>query len=87
MESRRLKERFGDRLCFHGGVDMQRVLPFGSPEDVAAEVRRVLDAMAPRGGYILAAAHNIQADTPPQNIIAMFEAASEYGRYPLRSSE
>ena len=73
-----LKRDFGERLCFHGGIDIQRLLPHGSREEVEAEVRRVAQVGGKGGGLILAGAHNIQADIPPQNIIAMFEAAGSY---------
>ena len=84
MDSAELKREFGDRLTFHGGVDIQQVLPFGSQEDVEAEVRRRIRVFAPGGGYILAPAHNVQADTPPANLMAMCRAAQQYGRYPIR---
>lgn len=83
MDAEELKEAFGDRLTFHGGVDEQRVLPFGSEEDVEEEVRRCLRAFGPGGGYILAPSHYIQADIPPSNVVAMCRAAKEYGRYPI----
>ena len=85
MDSAELKEEFGDRITFHGGVDEQHVLPFGRPEDVEAEVRRRLLAFAPGGGYILAPSHYVQADTPPANIVAMCRAAREFGRYPIQA--
>ena len=78
-----LKQRFGDRLIFHGGIDIQKALPTGTVEEVHAEVKKRLSGLAPNGGYILAAAHNIQVDVPPQNIIAMYEAARKYGTYPI----
>ncbi len=81
METARLKQEFGDRLVFWGGVDTQRVLPFGSPDDVRAEVRRRIDDLAPGGGYVLAAVHNIQPEVPTENVCAMLEEALEYGRY------
>lgn len=64
-------------------VETLRVLPFGSPEDVRAEVRRRIRDLAPGGGYVLTAVHNIQPDVPPQNTVAMYDAAHEFGRYPL----
>ncbi len=70
-----LKRDFGDRLSFHGGIDEQQLLPRGTPEEVMAGVRRVLDMLSPGGGYILAPAHNFQPDTPPENIVAMYRAA------------
>jgi uroporphyrinogen decarboxylase len=81
MESAGLKRRFGDRVVFHGGVDEQYVLPHGSVEEVRREVRRRIEAFAPGGGYILAPAHNIQDDVPPENVTAMFETALDAGRY------
>jgi len=83
-DTARLKARFGGKVAFWGGIDTQEVLPRGSPEDVKAEVRRRIHDLAPRGGYVLAAVHNIQPDVPPQNIVAMAEAARELGTYPLR---
>jgi uroporphyrinogen decarboxylase len=85
MDSSELKAEFGDRLTFHGGVDEQHVLPFGSPQDVEAEVRLRLAAFGPGGGYILAPSHYVQADTAPENIVAMCRAAREFGRYPINS--
>jgi len=87
MESCRLKEEFGDRLCFWGGVDTQHVLPYGSPEDVEREVKRRIKDLAPGGGYILTAVHNIQSGVKPENICRMYEAARKYGAYPLNLEE
>jgi uroporphyrinogen decarboxylase len=81
MEPERLKVDFGDRLCFHGGFDTQQVLPFGGPEEIEAEVRRVMDALKPGGGYIFSAAHNIQSDVPPANVLTMYRAARRWGAY------
>ena len=85
MDHSRLKREFGTRLCFHGGLDIQELLPRGRPEEVKEGVKKLLLNMAPGGGYIFAPAHNIQADVPPENIIAMFETARQYGEYPLTS--
>ncbi len=81
MEPERLKADFGDRLCFHGGFDTQNVLPFGTQAEIEAEVERVMAAMKPNGGYIFSAAHNIQADVPPENVLAMYQAAQRIGSY------
>jgi len=86
MELVELKEEFGDRLVFHGGIDTQQVLPFGTPRQVEEEVKRRIKALAPGGGYILAPVHNVQADVPPENLVAMCEAAIKYGQYPLNLS-
>lgn len=83
MDSADLKQEFGDRLAFHGGVDEQQVLPFGSEQDVEQEVLRCLRAFGPGGGYILAPAHYVQADVPPANLVAMCRAAQTHGRYPI----
>jgi uroporphyrinogen decarboxylase len=76
-----LKQCFGDRLCFEGGVSVQTTLPFGTPEDVRAEVENVIAVLGAGGGYILGPSHAIQAGTPPENIVAMFDAA--VGHYPF----
>jgi len=74
MEPRKLKAEFGDRLSFHGGVDAQEVLPFGSPETVEEEVRRLVRILGEKGGYLLAPCHSIQPDVPSENIRALFSA-------------
>jgi uroporphyrinogen decarboxylase len=78
-----LKAKFGKKVSFWGGIDTQHVLPSGSVDDVRAEVRRRIHDLGPGGGFVLAAVHNIQADVPPQNILAMAEAVKEFGKYPL----
>lgn len=74
MAPERLKAEFGDRLSFHGGIDMQHLLPHGSPEQVRAEVRRYCDALGRGGGYVLAPAHLFQPDVPPENVLAVYQA-------------
>jgi uroporphyrinogen decarboxylase len=82
MDTEKLKADFGKELVFWGGgVDTQHVLPFGTPQEVADEVRRRIDDLAPGGGFVFAAVHNIQALVPPENITAAFETALVYGRY------
>jgi uroporphyrinogen decarboxylase len=79
MDPRRLKQEFGDRLVFWGGsCDTQGTLTRGTPAQVAAEVRANLDCFAPGSGYVFASVHNIQADVPPENIVALFDAALRY---------
>ena len=76
-----LKREFGRKICFHGGVENQKILPFGTVEDVRAEVRHCIDALASDGtGYILAPCHNLQALTPLENIVAMYDEAWNYGK-------
>lgn len=72
-----LKRRFGDRIAFWGAIDTGRVLPLGNTSEVRAEVRRRIVDLATGGGYVLAAVHNIQADVPPENICAIWQAADE----------
>jgi uroporphyrinogen decarboxylase len=82
MDLKELKKDFGQKLCFHGGVDNQRVLPFGTTEEVRKEVRHCIDALASdQTAYILAPCHNIQSITPLENIIAMYSEAWKYGRF------
>ena len=82
MEPVALKRDFGDALVFWGGgVDTQRVLPFGTPQELKVDVRRNIVSLAPGGGYVFNTVHNIQADVPPENVIAMWEALQEYGVY------
>jgi uroporphyrinogen decarboxylase len=82
MEPTALKRDFGDALAFWGGgVDTQHVLPNGKPEQVKDDVRRNIEALAPGGGFVFNTVHNIQADVPPENILAMYEAFEEYGAY------
>jgi uroporphyrinogen decarboxylase len=76
-----VKKRFGGRLVLCGGVDTQRILPFGSPAEVAAEVKRVIDLLGPGGGYMLASVHTIMNEVPPENVLAMVDAVVEHGRY------
>jgi uroporphyrinogen decarboxylase len=82
MDTRQLKQEYGREITFWGGgVDTQQVLPFGNPTEVADEVKRRIDDLAPGGGFVFAAIHNIQAFVPPENIVAAFDTALEYGRY------
>ena len=73
MQPETLKSEFGDRISFHGGVDMQRLLPQGTPAEVAAETRRYCQVLGQGGGYILAPAHLFQPAVPPKNIRAMYQ--------------
>ena len=82
-DTKKLKQEFGDRLAFWGAIDTQQVLPRGTPEDVRAEVRRRIADLGPGGGYVLCSVHNIQPEVPPENVVAMFDAAHELGSYPL----
>jgi uroporphyrinogen decarboxylase len=74
MSPERLKADFGDRLTFHGGMDMQRLLPLATPDEVRAEVCRYCETLGAGGGYILGPAHLFQPDVPPANILAVYDA-------------
>ncbi len=79
MEPETIKAGYGDMMVFHGGFDTQEVLPFGTEPEIEASVKRIMDSMNKNGGYIFAAAHNIQEDVPPENIVSMFRAARRLG--------
>ncbi|MEN6355903.1 MAG: uroporphyrinogen decarboxylase family protein [Armatimonadota bacterium] len=79
MEREGLKKDFGDKLIFHGGVDNQYTLPFGSTQEVRQEVEDNIRILGHNGGYILAPCHNIQSVGPAENVVAMYEAGYEYG--------
>jgi uroporphyrinogen decarboxylase len=82
MDPRDLKADFGDRLSFWGGgIDAQRILPHATPTQIREEVRKNFEAFKPGGGYVFNNVHNIQADIPPENVVALFDAAYEFGSY------
>ncbi len=72
MDPAGLKRDVGDRLAFHGGVCTQRTLPFGTPKDVEDAVLDRVATLGAGGGYILASSHDLSADAPPENIVAMY---------------
>jgi uroporphyrinogen decarboxylase len=80
MDREGLKRDFGDKVILHGGVDNQYTLPFGSPAEVRQEVLDNIRILGAGGGYILAPCHNIQAVSPAENVVALYEAGYEYGR-------
>jgi uroporphyrinogen decarboxylase len=81
MDPVELKRKTGDRLCYEGGISVQTTLPFGTAEDVRREVEQLITVLGKNGGYILGPSHAIQAGTPPENIVAMFDMASSF--YPF----
>lgn len=81
MDTRELKREFGAEMSFWGGIDTQSVLPFGTVDEVRQEVRRRIEDLAPGGGFVLAAVHNLRPEVPPENVVAMLEAACEFGKY------
>lgn len=78
MDSKRLKDEFGDTLCFHGGVDIIKTLPRGTKEQVIAEVRERVNVLGKGGGYILCSSHHIQPDTPLENVLTMYDPRLRY---------
>jgi len=81
MDTVRLKRDFGDDIVFWGGIDTQKILPFGIPQDVEKEVKRRIEDLAPGGGYVLNSVHNIQAGISPENLSALFTAFKKYAEY------
>ena len=75
MVPEHLKEAYGDHLCFHGGADVQQLLPHASEQAVSITIRRIIEVMSRDGGFILSPSHAIQVDTPPANILAIYRAA------------
>ncbi|HMN27486.1 MAG TPA: uroporphyrinogen decarboxylase family protein, partial [Caldilineaceae bacterium] len=79
MERARLKQDFGDQVVFHGGMDNQQTLPFGTVAEVRQEVLDNLALLGKGGGYILAPCHNLQVITPPENVVALYETGLAHG--------
>ena len=84
MDSAKLKEKYGSKMTFWGGIDTHHVMPKGSLDEVEKEVKKRIQDFAPGGGYVLTAVHNIQADVKPENIVHMYDTAKKYGKYPLQ---
>jgi uroporphyrinogen decarboxylase len=78
MSLAELRAAFGKELCFHGGVSVQKTLPFGTPDDIRREIKSLAEVVGSDGGYIFCTAHNIQADTSVENVLALVEAYREY---------
>ena len=79
-----LKQRYNKRIVFCGAIDTQKVLPYGTPDQVRQEVKRVIDILGQDGGYMLATVHTVMNEVPPENILAMVDAVEEFGNYPLK---
>jgi len=82
MDWATVKDKYADRLCFMGGVDLKEALT-GTPDDVEEDVKRCIRTFGNGGGYILTSANHMQVDIPPRNVVTMFEAGKKYGVYPL----
>ncbi len=82
MDPQELKNRFGDQITFWGGgIDTQRVLPFGTPDEVRQQVQRNIEIFGKGGGYVFNPIHNVQSKVPVENLLAMYETVKKYGRY------
>ncbi len=81
-----IKEKFGQQVTFLGGIDISHAMP-GSREDVIAEARRRIAQLAPGGGYILAPSNHLQSDIPAENVVALFQSAHKFGKYPIQVTE
>ena len=79
MDTALLKKEFGKDLCFWGGIDAQKILSQGTPEEVEREVKRVIQDLSPGGGYLFAPSHDVQTFTPPENVIVLYESGLKYG--------
>jgi uroporphyrinogen decarboxylase len=75
-----LKQVFGQRMCYQGGVSIQKTMPYGSQDEIRQEVKSIAEMVKQDGGYIFCTSHNIQADTPVENIISLMDAYHQYGR-------
>jgi uroporphyrinogen decarboxylase len=82
MKSDNLKKEFGDKLCFQGGIDLQRAM-IGSTDDVKIEIRERITTLGRHGGYVLATANNISGDIPVENVLTLYEETHAMGKYPL----
>ncbi|MEE4364385.1 MAG: uroporphyrinogen decarboxylase family protein [Desulfotignum sp.] len=83
MDAASLKKRYGNRLVFWGGIDSQQVLPSGTVKDVENEVAHLIKNAGSGGGLVICSVHNIQADVPEDNVLALYDTARKLGRYPL----
>jgi len=81
MDYEKIKAEFGSKIAFHGAISIQQTMPYGTPQDVRDEVKDRMQKLAPGGGFLFCTAHNIQIDTPFENIKALFDAYKELGRY------
>jgi uroporphyrinogen-III decarboxylase len=79
MEPHQLKEKYGDRLVFWGGgIDTQKTMPFGTPEEVRRQVLERCEIFSKDGGYVFDSIHNLQALSPVENMVAMIDAVREF---------
>jgi uroporphyrinogen decarboxylase len=77
-----VKAEFGAQVSFIGGIDISHAM-LGSTNDVIGEVKKRIRQLGHQGGYILAPSNHLQADVPPENVVTLYKAATEFGKYPL----
>ena len=80
MDPRELKEKFGEKITFHGAVNVKRTLPYGTQEEVRREVRELISVLGKEGGYIMTSSHTMLSDIPIDNILAMYREAGSIKR-------
>jgi uroporphyrinogen decarboxylase len=85
MDPAQIKSKYGSRICLHGSIDTQYVLPQGTPAQVADNVRHMIDVLGSGGGFILAPCHVLQTDVPSDNVCAMYETGHKYGAYDIKA--
>lgn len=83
MDTAAIGQMFGDKLCFHGGIDSQNLLLNGTPDEIRVDVKKRIHDLGQGGGYICAPSHNIQYGIPMENVLTMYDAVHEFGKYPL----
>jgi len=81
VDHRWVKDTYGDKISFAGGIGVQSILPFGTPQQVREHTREVIETLGANGGLLIAPAHLIEADVPLENVLAMVEAIDTYGAY------
>jgi uroporphyrinogen-III decarboxylase len=81
MDPVKLKEQYGDKLCFDGTIGIQTTMPFGTPEDVAQEVKHRIETVGKDGGLVIAPTHVLEPEVPLDNIRAFLDAVDRYGHY------
>jgi len=85
MDPQKLKTKYGKKITFWGGgIDTQRTLPFGTPDQIRNEVHERIRIFAPGGGFVFNTIHNVQPKVPIENVLAMYKAVQDYGRYPIQ---
>ena len=87
MDILELKKKYGENIVFWGGIDSQNILPYGSTQDVEAAVKGTFKSAGANGGLVMCAVHNIQADVPEENVLALYDAARKFGQYSISSTQ